>query len=378
MKKKKNQGFTLLELVLVLGLISLAIISTYMYYNKQAIDSNVKSLTQYLKIIDTDINNSFATNNGFSTLTVANAISSGIVPQQLVNPAQSQIGNLFGGNITFTSVTVGATAGYGIILSNLPIEACTKVATTDFASYVQQVVVNGTKVKPAASPSTPVTIEASAAACTKTNNNTVEFDNIPYRITPYAAPSTNPVRPQEAWYNIPAIDSAPTSPSPACSGGTSWNGNFCACPSTSQWNGTSCVAYGTVAGNCIYGQGWSQNTANCATLPATSATSTHYPTVTTMTTTTATPPTVVTGSISAPAPAYLNSKNLPQTYNTPTNPVIQSTTGVSCTTPNLTPPPGVPTTMPSTVPQGYWDGQSCQTCVYGAWNGYRCVAPAES
>jgi prepilin-type N-terminal cleavage/methylation domain-containing protein len=374
MKINKNKGFTLLELVLVVGLIGLATISIYMYYNKQAIDSNVKTLTQYLKIIDSEINNSFMTNNGFSSLTVANAISSGIVPQQLVNPTQNQIGNLFGGNITFTSVTVAGTPGYGIVLSNVPIAACTKVATTDFASYVQQVLINGTLAKPAASPSTPVTIAASATNCNQ-NFNTIEFDNIPYRITPYATPSTTPVRPKESWQNIPAIDSAPTSPASSCTGGTTWNGNFCSCPANSQWNGTSCVVYNTVAGNCIYGQGWSQTTAGCATLPATTATNTHYPTVTTMTTTTATPPTVVVGSVSAPTPAYLNSKNLPQTYNTPTNPIIQSTTGTSCTTPNLTPPPGVPGTIPSTVPQGYWDGQSCQTCVYGSWNGYRCVTP---
>lgn len=358
--KKKNLGYTLIEIILVVGLIGLASIGIYTVYNikynaflanKQAsyIEQINKSIGDYL-ITVSNTNTVTATTDITANLTATNLINARIIPNEMVrNP--TSIRNLFDGNITFAPLNLDITPGdaianpvttYEMTLTNVPNNACALLSGNSRLATIQQLVVNGTTVK---TPGTPLPDIPTMANVCIAGNNTIRMAFMPFKFGINPLGTTNAVgslRTKEAAFNIaPLAQNAPYA-GPACSGGAAWNATtgVCQCGAGTNWNGSSCVAFGT-PGQCPLGQGWNLNTNSCQALG------------------TGTGP-AVSGVLSAGR--YI-----------PSNIAIaaqQTTVGNACAATAL--PTGA---TAATNGVGNFDTRICNKCINGTWNGSRCVTP---
>lgn len=384
-KMKKNiKGYTLLELMLVLGVITLLVIAIYTAYAKKATSEAVKNQTAYLSSLTNSINEAFIASKvdvtstateGYSKLTNTSAISANLVPTSLVNGA-STIKNIFGGNITLSSTTItnvtGTLPAYSISLTNIPSAACTLLTTTDYANSMQEVWVGTVRVKTAGTSQT--NISTATTACAAATSSTVEFRN--FKLVDNMLSGAVVTRTKENPYYIASIGDVITSGATACAGGSAWNGSFCACPINTQWNGTSCVAFGSTAGWCNKGQSW--NGTACITTPTTAATFSHYTANFNAMTSTSAP--TVTSAVASPIAIYMNASG----FNPALGPNTQTTSGRYL--------PDLPTSIvasntadtilkksagSSCAAGGNFDGRICQVCVNGTWDTtlLRCVTP---
>lgn len=382
--KIKQAGFTLIELILVVGLISLITSGLYITYNKKRMDANVTLQSEYLERIEKHLDSLFINSNDFSTInnTFANNFVS--VPTELKTGATT-FKNLLGGDMNFIYVpkaTLGFD-GYTIQLTKLSSEACTKIATSKFGYNVPLVRVNNNPMKTISTQFTGVNIANITTACSTTNNNTVDFSSFPNNLTNLADPNTATSRQNN---NIPAVGDIVTSSTPACTGGSTWNNNACACPVGKIWTGTTCENVNTTFRSCIPGTGWDGSA--CSPLPATKSTFLRYSTPPVGANPTSISPTVA-GSVSAPAAGYVDlvgtRRYLPSVPTPPISMYVQTPqqTDVNCS-----------------ASGGHWDGRVCNYCsdatttvikdsanntvtptpaiksVKSTWDGYRCVTPS--
>ena len=389
--KHAQAGFTLLELILYVGIVALTMISVYKFYHKKEIDTKVYVLNKNLQVIDNSIQGTFPVIGGtyspitnFSSLTSAFAIGANMIPQSMVIDANN-IGNDFGGTLTFSAVTVSGTAGYAITLTNIPTDACAKLATSSYGANVQEIAINGTTLKTANAALTNAQLITITAACSSTTN-TIAFRNVLLTMPTTPVGSTTPVRAKEQPYYIPTVGSTATSVGFACAGGSVWNGSFCSCPAGTQWNGSSCIAFGasTQPGWCPRGQGYAPGTKTCAVLPATTASYKHWNLA-------ATPPSAVgntspgnvLSAVGSSGNVYLGGRNYSSTITTapqqtvaaqPAAPAAGQTTYWSASNPYTQPAVGG---QNFTWAAGHLDGVTVPTCVNSTWNAtyLRCVTP---
>jgi Flp pilus assembly pilin Flp len=321
--QNNKKGFTLIELILILGLITLAIIAIYTVYNKKRTETLVKNQAIYLAQLSQGINGAFSSTTNFTLLTPANVIATRVVPTPMVE-SPTIIRNLFGGTVSFSG-TNGTPPIFTITLDTVPKEACALLATTGFADNSRQVTINGTAIKTAGAVINSNSVGTAVSLCVN-NQNTLDFTNFINQPSEIEAVDASSNRAKEDPFYIATPGITAISPAVSCVGGTSWNGSFCGCAAGSEWDGHTCVAYNSKPGACPIGQGW--NGSAC-----------------------------VTHSVSGPGGTYLGGRNLPNLGYTAAQ-VQKTNPGAACY-----------------AAGGYYDGITCQTCKNGAWNGFRCVTP---
>lgn len=379
--RRTQKGFTLIELILTVGLITTIITGIYITYNKKRMDSNVQLQSQYLERIEKNLNSIFINTNNYATLNNTLVNSLRFIPSELeVSPGVFK--NLLGGDMNFMHVppAILGINGYTIQLGRLTTEACVKIATSNFGYKAPLVRVNNVAVKTANTSFTPTNITAISAACATSNNNIVDFSSFSTNATNLAIPSATPVIPKQTS-TIPTVGDIVTSGTPACTGGAVWNSSFCACPAGRIWTGSACMVLDSNAASCRPGWGW--NGTACAALPATEATFLRYGTPPPGVNPTTVTPTIA-GSVTAPAGATAGNRYVP---SMPIPPIQVNTTTIH------------PTAANCTASGGNWDGRVCNYCpdapmavvkdssnnniplspapknVRSVWDGFRCVTP---
>lgn len=321
--KNNKKGFTLIEIILVIGLIALAVIAIYTVYNTKRTQTLVKNQSIYLEQLTQGISGAFSSTTNFTLLTPANVIATRAVPDNMIE-SPTVVRNLFGGTVTFSG-TNGTPPIFSMSLDSIPQTACSLLATTNFANNSRQVSINGSPIKTLNSAINSASVSSAANLCVN-DTNTIEFTNFidQKNAMNIVNPSSN--RNKEDPFYIPTAGNPVLSPSVTCVGGTTWNGSFCGCPNNSEWNGNSCIVYYSKPGACRIGEGW--NGTAC-----------------------------VAHTISGPGGMYIGARNVPNLLYIPEQ---------------------VQKTVPGSVcfaAGGYYDGINCQTCVNGSWNGFRCVTP---
>lgn len=270
--KKSQKGYTLIELLLLVAIIAIVSASIYSYYSRKAEDAKVTALNNTLKNIDKQVRNSFSSITDFGGLSNAYALATNMLPAQMTGTHDpNSISNTFGGGFTLANSTFSGINGYSVTMDKLPNSVCTKLATSDFAQNVQQVIVNGTIIKNINTPMTPANMANAATRCAGTQNANIlvyKNDSGNSDLDPSSSGlNRNKELPQ---YISEVYTSSPSGASGSCGGGSAWNGEFCSCPVNTEWNGSSCVAFGTATpqpGTCPRGQGWTPGTHTCAPLP---------------------------------------------------------------------------------------------------------------
>lgn len=158
---KGQQGFNLIELMIVIGLIALAIMIGFSVYNSTSEKNKVSNFVRDLGTIASGITNTYATSPSYSGLSNAVITAGNTIPAHIRGT---------GTNIkspwSLSGVTVAPTnadQNFQITVTDIPDGSCQEIASQTFSTY-DSVTANGTAV------TNPTT---AATACTNGANTVV-------------------------------------------------------------------------------------------------------------------------------------------------------------------------------------------------------------
>jgi prepilin-type N-terminal cleavage/methylation domain-containing protein len=133
-QKRKQRGFTLTEIAIVLGIVGLILgaiwVAAGAVYTNLRVSSTSRDMLAMAQGIRTLYTNQGLMDAGFTTV---NLIASGVAPGDMVNTATNTLSDAWGGAITFTPATTINTAGDSFVvdLSGVPTGACVSLLSTN-------------------------------------------------------------------------------------------------------------------------------------------------------------------------------------------------------------------------------------------------------
>lgn len=174
LNRKQKNGFTLIEILLVVGFIAIAGIGVYSVYSKVQINSAANTEARNIDALRAGVKGLFAPAASTAGLTNTVVNNASITPQPMRTAAVTDIQNSFGGVVTITPFTqVSANDAFSILYEDVPSAACTKLVTGT-GSQFESVLVGATVVKPYGS-NTQVDIVASTTACAAADSVDITF-----------------------------------------------------------------------------------------------------------------------------------------------------------------------------------------------------------
>lgn len=125
MKLVKSKGFTLVEILLVVGFIALASIGIYAVYNKVSTTGKANETVRQISTLKSEIDLLFASSLSYAGLNTQVLINGKIASPDMIDG--SNLSNKFGGPIRIT--VYGAGNGYILKYLNIPADACSKIGS---------------------------------------------------------------------------------------------------------------------------------------------------------------------------------------------------------------------------------------------------------
>lgn len=135
--KNNKKGFTLVEILLVVGFIAIASIGIYVVYNKVNSGGKANAEARNLDVLRAGIKNLYGANNNYNGINAQIVDQAGITPDVMnTNPT---ITNSFGGAVTIGAVNLGTGTnnGFAITYNNVPPDVCAKLVPTAGAQFDQ-------------------------------------------------------------------------------------------------------------------------------------------------------------------------------------------------------------------------------------------------
>lgn len=152
-KKKAARGFTLIEILLVVGFIALAGIGIYVVYNKVQTGNAANTEARNLDTLRAGVKNLYGASVNYSGIAPSVLLNGRVVPDNMRDAAGANIINSFGGTVTVAAATYGGGAAnnaFSIGYPNVPADVCSKFVTVGGNAF-NRVVVGTTQVKDTAS-----------------------------------------------------------------------------------------------------------------------------------------------------------------------------------------------------------------------------------
>ncbi|EFT1001157.1 prepilin-type N-terminal cleavage/methylation domain-containing protein [Escherichia coli] len=133
--KKSKKGFSLLELLLVLGIIAALVVAAFIVYPKVQASQRAKAESNNIAAIQAGVKALYASASSFTGLTNTVAVQAKIFPDNMLvgSGSSAKPVNAFKGDVTLASANSGPSAAQGssftITYSNVPAAECTKIIT---------------------------------------------------------------------------------------------------------------------------------------------------------------------------------------------------------------------------------------------------------
>lgn len=181
LRNKNKKGFSLLELLLVLGIIAALVVGAFIVYPKVQASQRSEAESKNLATIQAGVKSLYTSASSFSGLTNTVAVGAKVFPDNMLigTGTSASVVNTFKGNVTLASAATGpsSTAGssFTITYNNVPAAECTKIVSATAANFYT-VTVGSTTVLPAGG---SLDVASAASACnTGGNSNTLVFTSI--------------------------------------------------------------------------------------------------------------------------------------------------------------------------------------------------------
>lgn len=204
MKKiiKRKNGLTLIESLLIVGLISVSSIGIYLTYSKSAIASKIAQEARNIKVIQDGILNIYANERNFLNLDNTLVNNSNIAPNSMRDGTADGISHVFGSDVTIStrsSVPARPNDIMAITYENVPSEYCTKFVL-EAKNNFDSVLVNGNSVRDNALDNPDV--ELLTALC-ENGNSTLDFLTMNYSTVGGAAAVDPVINNPKPIYSVP-------------------------------------------------------------------------------------------------------------------------------------------------------------------------------
>lgn len=152
MKNMMKKGFSLIEILLVVGFIAAAVAVVFIAYPKLQSSARANTEVQNTATISGGVKTLYASQSSYVGLSTAQLISARVVPDNMVNG--TTLNNQFGGAVTITPTSIGAAAGlnnaFTVEYSNVPSEDCVKFASQAAPNFTRVHVIPNATATPAA------------------------------------------------------------------------------------------------------------------------------------------------------------------------------------------------------------------------------------
>lgn len=185
MKNNKNKkGFTLVEILLVVGFIALAGIGIYTVFGKTNTSNKALQESRNINVIKAGIKNIYGGSQGYGGLSNSVLNNTRTTPDSMrqvpYSSPDSTITNMFGGSVLVVPTVLGGSGlnnGFRIAYSQVPGDVCSKLVTM-VDKNVEQITVNGVIVK--AYGSGRLNLPSLATNCAADTGNGIEilFDSL--------------------------------------------------------------------------------------------------------------------------------------------------------------------------------------------------------
>ena len=142
LNKKNKKGFTLIEILLVVGFIALASVGVYTIYNKVQISNQANVESRSIDLIRAGIKSLYGSKTVFTGLNNTVVNQGRITPESMRDPANlGNIVNVFGGTVDVGPTTLGtggtANNAFFIHYTAVPAAVCIKLASAAGAQFDQ-------------------------------------------------------------------------------------------------------------------------------------------------------------------------------------------------------------------------------------------------
>ncbi|HDV2886857.1 TPA: prepilin-type N-terminal cleavage/methylation domain-containing protein, partial [Escherichia coli] len=133
--KHNKKGFSLLELLLVLGIIAALVVAAFIVYPKVQASQRAQAESNNIAAIQAGVKALYTSASSFTGLTNSVAVQAKIFPDNMLSGSGSAAKpiNAFKGNVTLAADKTGPSGADGssftIIYSNVPAAECTKIIT---------------------------------------------------------------------------------------------------------------------------------------------------------------------------------------------------------------------------------------------------------
>ncbi len=139
--KKSKKGFSLLELLLVLGIIAALVVAAFIVYPKVQASQRAQAESNNIATIQAGVKALYTSTSSFTGLTNSVAAKANIFPDNmLINSGTfARPINAFKGNVTLAADKTGPSGADGssftITYSNVPAAECTKIITAAAGNF---------------------------------------------------------------------------------------------------------------------------------------------------------------------------------------------------------------------------------------------------
>lgn len=178
--RKSKKGFSLLELLLVLGIIAALVVAAFIVYPKVQASQRAQAESNNIATIQAGVKALYTSASSFTGLTNSVAVQAKIFPDNMLSGSGTAAKpiNAFKGNVTLVAANTGPSSAAGssftITYDNVPAAECVKITTAAAGNFYTTRVGSRT-VK--ASDGT-LDVAAAAEACNNATSNTLVFTSI--------------------------------------------------------------------------------------------------------------------------------------------------------------------------------------------------------
>ncbi|MBI9252209.1 prepilin-type N-terminal cleavage/methylation domain-containing protein [Escherichia coli] len=179
---KSKKGFSLLELLLVLGIIAALVVAAFIVYPKVQASQRAQAESNNIATIQAGVKALYTSASSFTGLTNSVAVQAKIFPDNMLSGSGSSATpiNAFKGNVVVASADTGPSAATGssftITYSNVPAAECTKIITAAAGNFYTAGVGTAGNVKAAGG---VLDVAETATQCESGgNSNTLIFTSI--------------------------------------------------------------------------------------------------------------------------------------------------------------------------------------------------------
>lgn len=143
MNKQIKKGISLLELVLVLGIISALVVSAFIVYPKVQVSQCAQAERNNIATIQAGVKSLYTPASGFTGLSNTVAVQAKIFPNNMLSGSESAVKpiNAFKGDVILgaaaTSPSKVPGSSFNITYSNVPVAKCTKIVTAAAGNFYE-------------------------------------------------------------------------------------------------------------------------------------------------------------------------------------------------------------------------------------------------